>query len=152
MICFYVFGTEYYQRRLAVSFTYKAATCTTSTLISNDDGGDYRPANIPHCRTEREFVSLEQTSQTTCPCFSPEAIRVRPLVESLARGPRYSHPLTCLVFDRMVNDPADQDLIRWSDTGDSFFGGHFLSNHAPNPRLTPSAVPDFSPRPRAIRE
>ncbi|KIK31762.1 hypothetical protein CY34DRAFT_57833, partial [Suillus luteus UH-Slu-Lm8-n1] len=22
---------------------------------------------------------------------------------------------------RMVNDPSDHDLIRWSDTGDSFF-------------------------------
>jgi len=23
---------------------------------------------------------------------------------------------------RMVNDPKNSDLIRWSDTGDSFFG------------------------------
>ncbi|KAH0826933.1 HSF-type DNA-binding-domain-containing protein [Lanmaoa asiatica] len=44
----------------------------------------------------------------------------------------------------MVNDPADQDLIRWSDTGDSFFGGHLLSNYAPTSRLTPY-LPLLSP-------
>lgn len=113
--------------------------------LNNNDGSDDRPANIPHCCTEREFVSLEQTSQTTCPCFSPETIRVRLLIESLARGPGYSHLLTRSVFDRMVNDPADQDLIRWSDTGDSFFGGHFLLNYAPNSCLTPYLPFLYSP-------
>ena len=31
----------------------------------------------------------------------------------------------------MVNDPANQDLIRWSDTGDSFFGTQLRAQPAP---------------------
>jgi hypothetical protein len=30
--------------------------------------------------------------------------------------------LITLPYYRMVNDPANSELIRWSDTGDSFYG------------------------------
>ncbi|KAG9308399.1 hypothetical protein JVU11DRAFT_11887 [Chiua virens] len=33
----------------------------------------------------------------------------------------YVYATDLIFIKRMVNDPADQDLIRWSDTGDSFF-------------------------------
>lgn len=42
-----------------------------------------------------------------------------------------------LLLDRMVNDPANSDLIRWSDSGDSFYGtlsfliiGHYAKHAA----------------------
>lgn len=34
----------------------------------------------------------------------------------------YNPGLIIFLCIRMVNHPADHDLIRWSDTGDSFFG------------------------------
>ena len=36
-----------------------------------------------------------------------------------------SPPLTCSA--RIVNDPANEELIKWSDNGDSFYGQSFLS-------------------------
>ena len=34
-----------------------------------------------------------------------------------------------LFSNRMVNDPSNVELIRWSDAGDSFFGARYTHSH-----------------------
>lgn len=60
---------------------------------------------------------LNKPARQLVPAFLQKLYEYVSLFDLISQLHWYLHP-----SNRMVNDPSQHDLIRWSDTGDSFFG------------------------------
>lgn len=115
--------------------SYKDTAAHLSSIVVH---GDRQPVRA-HKSIQRQRTQPEQDSTPGRPTIFAEIIRVASTFCSIIICLAllcFGHNVLMKFWSRIVNDPTNNDLIRWSDNGDSFFGAYrFLppSYTSPNP-------------------
>ena len=74
---------------------------------------------------------ISRAARQVVPAFLQKLYELRTLFGCFNAYGKLTGYFVSFIFkkNRMVNDPSNVELIRWSDAGDSFFGAHHLHFH-----------------------